>query len=99
MTPAEAAKLKQVQAIIQKGGLFMTSNHAEDRMFKRKVRREDIAHAILGANQCQHQATTKKYGADTFRESWVISGGMDRAGEILKVIIAERNGILIVTVY
>lgn len=87
MTPAAALlEARRIAAT----GIFLLTDHAQDRMVERRVTRRDIQAAIGSAAGALWQAS---------EQTWRIEGGVDRRGDGLTVVVVLIRGMMIVTIY
>ena len=87
-TNPAAAVLAEIKRIAA-GGIFLLSDHAEERMVERKVTRLDIRAAIAAATVAEWQESG----------TWAIRGGVDRQGMALTVVVVLVRGMMVVTVF
>lgn len=70
-------------------GRIVVTQHAEERMRQRNVKKADLRCALINARGCVSGAS-----ADT----WKVSGP-DTDGDALDVVVALENGVIVVTVF
>ena len=87
MTPDQALR---EAALAGRTNQFQVSRHVlEERMPERGASRRDLALALQSATSAHHQERSK----------WRIDGGRDDAGDLLTLIVAFEDGVLIVTLF
>ena len=70
-------------------GGFLLSQHAYDRMLERRIKRAEVARALVDATEARNQGDG----------TWKVSGGDDTDGVPLTLIVALVDGLLIITIF
>lgn len=81
--------LERIKELVARGHVKFTF-HARIRMDERNASEADVCEAVLSANAADHNAA---------KDNYRVSGGCDRDGDPMTVIVAVEADVVVITIF